>query len=158
MRDCDSQGNIIEILDGISGDIHEFRYRMPTNKERAAYAAKIWRRHRNRMVNCTFDTRLEFGERILIGFKKGTLALGGKPFSSDPKDPDYRADWKKIVIEKAGDLVSHLAQAVFERGGNDISEIDEIDLGDKAGDDRDDVFADMPRILATGGEDDRPLD
>jgi hypothetical protein len=120
MRDLAADKNVIEIIDGISGDVHEISYRIPSNQERVAYGSQLWKREGRRLKDQTYSTRTKFGKRIITGFKKGTLGIGGKPFSSDPKDIDYRADWLDLMCESAGDVVAAVAQSVFERTGQRI--------------------------------------
>jgi hypothetical protein len=35
--------------------------------------------------------------------------------SSDPEDPGYNPEWKKLITNRAPDLIILLAQTVFER-------------------------------------------
>lgn len=117
MRDFAAAKNTVEIRDGLSGDDHEIYYRMPTNEERAAYQNSAFARSGNRLKARLYENRIKFGSRIITGFKKGSLGIGGKPFSSDESDPDYRADWKDLLVQHAGDIVSSVAVTVFESTG-----------------------------------------
>ncbi len=117
MRDFAAERNVLEIRDGTSGDLHEIYYRMPTNEERAAYQNGAFERHGQKLRPRIFENRLKFGVRIITGFKKGTLGVGGKTFSSEPDDPDFRQDWKDLLLRHAGDVVASVSVAVFESTG-----------------------------------------
>lgn len=118
MRDLSTTAiNTIEITDGLTGDVHEIFYRVPTNEERAAYMNGAVQRKGKKIMARLFENRLKFGERIITGFTKGTLGVDGKAFSSDADDPDYRADWKSLLIENAADIVAAVAVSVFEGTG-----------------------------------------
>ncbi len=117
MRDFASERNILDIQDGITGDVHEIFYRMPTNEERAAYQNGAFERRGQKIKSRIFENRLKFGSRIITGFTRGTLGIEGKAFSSDPDDPDFRSDWKDLLVRHAGDIVASVAATVFEATG-----------------------------------------
>ncbi len=117
MRDFTVERNVLEIQDGISGDVHEIYYRMPTNEERATYQNGAFERRGRKLRARIFENRMKFGARIITGFRKGSLGAGGKPFSCEPDDPDFRQDWKDLMIEHAGDIVASVATCVFESTG-----------------------------------------
>ncbi len=117
MRDFAAERNILDIQDGITGDVHEIYYRMPTNEERAAYQNGVFERRGQKLKSRVFENRLKFGSRIISGFTKGTLGIDGKLFSSDPSDPEYRQDWKDLLTRYAGDIVASVAASVFEATG-----------------------------------------
>ncbi|MFZ2447494.1 MAG: hypothetical protein WAW37_14155 [Syntrophobacteraceae bacterium] len=117
MRDFAAERNILDIQDGITGEVHEIRYRMPTNEERAAYHNGVFERRGQKLKSRIFENRLKFGSRIITGFTRGTLGIDGKAFSSDPNDPDYRQDWKDLLVRHAGDIVASVAASVFEATG-----------------------------------------
>lgn len=117
MRDFAAERNILDIQDGITGDVHEIYYRMPTNEERAAYQNGVFERRGQKLKSRVFENRLKFGSRIISGFTKGTLGIDGRLFSADPSDPDYRQDWKDLLVRYAGDIVASVAASVFEATG-----------------------------------------
>lgn len=117
MRDLTTKANVMEIQDGVSGDTHEIYYRMPTNKERAAYSAALFERKGKKVKDNTFPTRLKFGRRICTGFKKGTFGVDGKAFASGQTDHDYRADWAELLEEGSPEVFVALAFQVFEGTG-----------------------------------------
>jgi len=62
---------------------------------------------------CLGETRLKFGLEILTGFEAGDFLVveeGGEV----PLDPERHPDWKERLGEHAPDLVSYLAQQIFE--------------------------------------------
>ncbi len=117
MRDLTAQKNIVEIQDGISGDVHEIHYRMPTVEEIASYQNGLFERRGRKLKNRIFESRLKFGGRIITGFRKGTLGCDGKAFASDAGDPDFRADWKEQLLVNAPDVVAAVAMVAFEGTG-----------------------------------------
>jgi hypothetical protein len=123
MRDLARQ-NVAKINDGVSGDVHEIYYRAPTNEERAAYLNGAVKRSGKKLISKVFETRIRFGTAIITGFKKGTIGIDGKEFSSDPNDPDYREDWKNQLVSQAGDIVAAVAVCAFEATAVDQSEVE----------------------------------
>jgi len=117
MRDLSAQKNIVEIQDGISGDVHEMHYRPPTTEEIAAYQNGLFERRGRKLRSRITENRLKYGARILTGFKKGTFGCDGRPFASDPADPDYREDWKEQLVKNAPDVVCAVALVAFESTG-----------------------------------------
>ena len=115
MRDLTLERNIARVIDGISGDVHEFFYRTPTLTEREAYEkAPVKRKGRKIVFEKMLPRRVKFAKRIVTGFKKGTFGADGKPFSSDPDDPDYRPDWLALIEKMAPECLAAVAQVAFE--------------------------------------------
>lgn len=117
MRDLSADKNILVIKDGISGDEHEIYYRRPTAKEIAEHQARMFERKGKKVVNKVHATRIESGMKIITGFKPGTLGYQGQAFSPYPGDKEYREDWQRLMRELAPDIVSAVAQQVFEGTG-----------------------------------------
>jgi hypothetical protein len=113
MRDLKAK-NVLEIADGISGDIHELHYRTPTNQERAAYRASKYKREGNTVYLMAQEANVEFALAIVEGFKAGTFGIDGEPFSSEPGSVGYREDWKELLAENAPDVLAVLGMQVFE--------------------------------------------
>jgi len=124
MRDVVTENNVIEVQDGMSGDTHEIFYRQPTNKERAAYQAALFKRKGKKVIDCSFETRLRFGRRICTGFTKGTFGAAGKPFASEIGDADYHKDWKKLISDGAPEVFTAMAFQVFEGTGRSSGEME----------------------------------
>ena len=122
MRDLGvSDKNELVINDARSGTELTIYYRNPTNREEALYQAKLVKRKGKKIIVNTYDTRLLFGLRIITGFKEGDFCLDGKEISSDPMSSRFFEHWKDLLKEGAADIVTTLAQAVFEgatTGGN----------------------------------------
>lgn len=117
MRDFAADKNVIEITDGISGDVHEIHVRKPTSKEIALFQAKLFERKGKKIINRAHATRLEFGSEIITGFKPGTLGINGVAISPVASDAGYREDWKDLLVQNAPDIVAAVAQQVFEGTG-----------------------------------------
>lgn len=115
MRDLGTNDrNILTISDARSGTEIELYYRSPTPSEEASFQARFLKRKGNKVVFNSYETRLEFGLKILTGFRDGDFGLDGNGISSDPLSPNYKADWKDIVKTGASDIVTALAMTVFE--------------------------------------------
>jgi len=112
MRDLGVREHTAKVNDGCA--VHEILFRRPTKQEIAAYTTSLFKRQGNKIIQQVHESRMKFGLRIIIGIKKGTLAYEGRPFSSDPNDPDYREDWKVLLEKNAPDIVMAVAQTVFE--------------------------------------------
>ncbi len=97
-----------------------FQYREPTAEERIKYSAKVASLFRNKLPNEEFRfddlsrIQFEFGVEILQGFRAEGIPIN---ISSDPNASDYHPDWKKLVSNRAADLVIALGRHVFESGG-----------------------------------------
>jgi len=117
MRNLNAPYNIAYVRDGVSGDLHELHYRLPTNAERVSYQAGLWVRKGKQLINQALETRLRMGSQLLVGFVKGSIGMDGKPFASDPNDPDYREDWRELLLQYAPDVVAVVALAAFEGTG-----------------------------------------
>lgn len=124
MRDLAAEKNVVEINDGATGDVHEIFYRMPTNEERAAYQNGAFALRGRKLQARIFENRIKFGARVITGFKKGTLGIDGKPFASDANDPEFREDWKDLLVKNAGDIVTSVAALVFEGTGRQAGDMD----------------------------------
>ncbi len=120
MRYLGVQEHIARINDGTA--VHEILFRRPTKQEIAAYTTSLFKRKGNQIIQQVHESRIKFGLRIMLGFVKGTLSYQGKPFSSDPNDPDYRKDWKLLFEKSAPDIVMALAQTIFEGTSVNVGE------------------------------------
>lgn len=115
MRDLKKNDkNTLVINDARSGSEVELYYRNPTPAEEASYQSKLLKRKGNKVIVCSYDTRFDFGLRILTGFREGDFGFDGKPISSEKESPNYKEDWKEIVKAGAPDIVNVLAMTVFE--------------------------------------------
>jgi hypothetical protein len=103
----------LAIRDPVSGSVITLNYRRPTSEERVAYQMSAFRLEGNERRFCLGETRLKFGLEILTGFGAGDFLVpeDGGPV---PLDPGRHPDWKARLAEHAPDLVSYLAQEVFE--------------------------------------------
>jgi hypothetical protein len=127
MRDlARSERNAIAINDAVSGSTLELYYRTPKTSEMAAYQAKFIKRQGKKVLINSFETRLEFGLKIITGFREGDFGVDGKPISSDPSSPNYREDWKRLLKENAADVVTVLAFTVFEGARANDVEVEDL--------------------------------
>lgn len=115
MRDLKSSDkNKLVISDARSGTEIELYYRSPTTQEEAAFQSKLLKRKGNKIVFNSHETRLEFGLKILTGFREGDFGFDGDVISSNPMSSNYTEDWKDRIKTGASDMVSALAMTVFE--------------------------------------------
>lgn len=129
MRELKSNKNILTISDAISGSKIEIYYRIPTASEIQAYMSRLIQRKGNKIKMNIADARLEFGLRILEGFRDGDFGIDGKPISSNPASEYYVDNWKELLKESAPDIIMLLAQTVFE-GSRVAKEIEELEFED----------------------------
>lgn len=126
-----NQVNELRLHDAISNSDILLKYRMPTTAEREGYANESVRRIRNKVKYSIVAAREKYGAKILMGFRDGDFEIDQNgavvPIASDPASPNYRDNWKELVVEHASDLVQTLAYHVFdspsevvEDGGSDL--------------------------------------
>lgn len=107
------QRHVMAIQDPISGSVISLHYRRPTSEERVAYQLSAFRLENGERRFCLGDTRLKFGLQILTGFGAGNFVMTVEG-EDTPLDPARHPDWKERLAIEAPDLVSYLAQQVFE--------------------------------------------
>jgi len=103
----------LAIQDPVSGSVITLYYRRPTSEERVSYQVSAFRLEGGERRFCLGETRLKYGLEILTGFADGDFLLqedGGQV----SLDPARHPDWKERLAAQAPDLVSFLAQQVFE--------------------------------------------
>ena len=103
----------LRIQDPVSGSVITLYYRRPTSEERVAYQLSAFRIEGGERRFCLGETRLKFGLEILTGFEDGAFVIAAEG-GETPLDPSRHPDWKERLAEDAPDLVSYLAQQVFE--------------------------------------------
>ena len=120
------EDHVLKVQDPVSGSVITLNYRRPTSEERVAYQLSAFRIEGGERRFCLGETRLKFGLEILTGFKTGDfwVATEGEEVALDPA---RHPDWKARLAEHAPDLVSYLAQQVFE--GMRVAAPEEKDWG-----------------------------
>lgn len=101
------------VHDPVSGTAVTLYYRRPTSEERVAYQMSAFRLEGGQRRFCLGETRLQFGLAILTGFGAGDF-LVAEEGTEISLDPERHQDWKERLGEHAPDLVSYLAQQIFE--------------------------------------------
>jgi hypothetical protein len=101
------------VHDPVSGSEVTLYYRRPTSEERVAYQVSAFRLEGGQRRFCLGETRLRFGLEILTGFGPGDflVTVNGE---ETPLDPERHPDWQERLRQHAPDLVSYLAQQIFE--------------------------------------------
>lgn len=134
MRELKAKTNTIEVSDPVSGDIHVFTYRNPTNKERIKLQSALIVKSGRKIV-VTADTQgifARFTASILTGFVAGTFAVDGNLISSDPDDQYYYEGWKDLLVEVAPDILAVIGRQLFE-GAKVVPQGLAIEMGDPDG-------------------------
>ncbi len=103
----------LRIQDPVSGSVITLYYRQPTSEERVAYQLSAYQIEGGERRFRLGETRLKFGLEILQGFEAGSFLIQ-EDGRQAPLDPRRHTDWKDQLCEHAPDLVSYLAQQVFE--------------------------------------------
>jgi hypothetical protein len=101
------------VQDPVSGSVITFYYRRPTSEERVAYQLSAFRFEGGERRFRLGETRLKFGILILTGFGEGDFQIREAGVET-VLDPARHPDWQERLAEQAPDLVSYLAQQVFE--------------------------------------------
>jgi hypothetical protein len=104
---------VLAVQDPVSGSVVTLYYRRPTSEERVAYQLSAFRLEGGERRFCLGETRLKFGAEILLGFAAGDF-LVEEEGRRVPLDPARHPDWREQLVAHAPDLVSYLAQQVFE--------------------------------------------
>ena len=107
------QRHMLAIQDPVSGSVINLYYRRPTSEERVAYQLSAFRLEGGERRFCLGETRLKFGLEILTGFGAGDFVMHAEG-EETPLDPTRHPDWKERLACDAPDLLSYLAQQVFE--------------------------------------------
>jgi hypothetical protein len=105
--------HILQVQDPVSGSVITLYYRRPTSEERVAYQLSAFRLEGGERRFCLGETRLKYGLEILTGFGEGDFQIREEGRDA-PLDPVRHPDWRARLAEHAPDLVSYLAQQVFE--------------------------------------------
>lgn len=124
MRDLElTTKNVLRINDAVSGETVEVYYRTPTTSERVGFEKASHQMKKGRFFDKSAETRIEYGLKIMTGIREGDFGVAGVPISSDPANKNYRSDWKDLMKETAGDIISALALTVFQ--GARVDDADE---------------------------------
>jgi hypothetical protein len=103
----------LRVHDPVSSSLITLYYRRPTSEERVAYQLSAYRIEDGERRFCLGETRLKFGLEILTGFAEGDFQVR-EDGREVPLDPARHPDWQARLASEAPDLVSYLAQQVFE--------------------------------------------
>jgi hypothetical protein len=110
------------IFDSATGHEVELTHRLPTTSEEVEFQRRTFKGRGRKgfspedIARNLAEIRIEFGLRIVTGFKDGDFGVDGRPISSNPESPDFYPEWKNLLRDKAPRIVSALAVAVFEGG------------------------------------------
>ena len=127
------EDNQITLKDPVSGAAITFTHRTPTTADRVQYMSRRFRRDGNRLFICQKQAAIEAAAAIITGVSDNSFACGRDqhnnplPLSSDPASPHYRADWKQLLQQMAGDLLYIIGNQLFE-GPPDLDDLATLEL------------------------------
>lgn len=129
MKDDD---NSVTLYDPVDGSEVVFRHRAVTSRDRVRHLTRKYERQGNRLINRHHSACIESALDVLTGIRDGDFVWGISPISSDPASEAYRADWKNLIAEMAGDLLFILGADLFEPKADtsilsDIAVVSEFD-------------------------------
>ena len=110
------------VFDSATGEEVEITHRLPTTQEEIEFQRKTFRKREKKNISPEdiarnlAEIRIDFGLRIVTGFKEGDFGVDGKPISSDPVSTNFYPEWKALLRDKAPRILSALAVGVFEGG------------------------------------------
>ena len=123
-------------------------HREPTTVEIHQYNNEAVRRKGTNVKLRYSKAQFKFGAKILKGIVDGDFSVPGPdkklvPVSSDPASPNYKQDWKALLLKRAPAVVITLGAAIF--GGTEaIDEAEDIDDEDDSEDGKGEV-EDIPK-------------
>ena len=135
MLDLSKQDEVFRkiIFDSATGQEVELSHRLPTAPEEVEFQQRTFRRRNKKNISPEdiarnlAEIRVDFGLRIVTGFKDGDFGVDGKSISSDPGSLNFYPEWKNLLREKAPRILSALAVGVFEGGRVQTPEEEEGD-------------------------------
>ncbi|WP_029896814.1 hypothetical protein [Desulfohalovibrio reitneri] len=116
-----SDEQTIRVVDGLAGCVHELRYSSPSAEARATYAASMYRRQGDRIINRVAQARVEHGRRLVEGFTPGTISDGDEDLT------DTKANTKRLLKARP-DIAAAVARAVFEDAAEAARGMPKIDI------------------------------
>lgn len=104
---------------GENGEIIVFVYQEPNAQDHIERGAKIAAFYRGKSIDevdvkAVMAVQFEYGLKFLKSFRVFGMPIN---ISCDPADSNYREDWKKLIGDRAPDLIISLCQHIFESGG-----------------------------------------
>jgi len=127
-RDLSGGRNELTVQDNRSKSTIVLYYRDPTTKENVAYSNEMYQRKGRKVVTRLGETRQKYGSRILTGFREGDFVKNESgqqiPLSSDKESKFHDPEWKKLLQERASDMIEILAIHVFESPVEESSDIE----------------------------------
>src|SRR3990172_4138175 len=121
------------VFDSATGQEVELLHRLPTTSEEVEFQQRTFRRRDKKSISPEdiarnlAEIRVDFGLRIVTGFKDGDFGVDGKSISSDPGSNNFYPEWNNLLRDKAPRIISALAVAVFEGGRVQTPEEEEGD-------------------------------
>jgi len=147
--------NVAKISYG--GEDVEIYYRNPTSAELAAFRATQVRRKKNKLINNIFAARMEGGRKVMTGIRDGDFEFEGGLISSDPHSPDFRQDWKALLVKHLPVVVEGVGRAAFEAGLDDDDDMEFVTAGfDEDGMDKGLATPDAPEMPAPAAAPETP--
>ena len=148
-RDLSGGRNELTVQDNRSKSTIVLYYRDPTTQENVAYSNEMYQRKGRKVVTRLGETRQKYGSRILTGFREGDFVKieGGQQISlsSDKESKFYDPEWKKLIQERASDMIEILAIHAFESPVEESSEFAEANEDDAEDMEDDETMEDLEK-------------
>mgnify|MGYP003418794251 CR=1 len=114
----------------LNGEEFEFNVREPGTDERLKYLASIARKINGKILSGLeekFKAKYEFGCELITGFPennsdgKPQFQFEEKPVSSDKSSPNYREDWRELILPLFMNPIMIYSTKIFD--GIDVNDI-----------------------------------
>ena len=107
--------NKIEIYDGVGNGVAVFYTRNILPSERVKYLGSLIKKDEKGVTFLDNEVRLQNGSEILTGIEDNYFQDSDGTFiASDKHSPNYKEDWKELIIKHASELVMMVAVQMFE--------------------------------------------
>lgn len=108
----------LTIVDKISGTEIAFYHKRPDYADRIRYHKDFWGStvsENGERKEPDYQKRVEYGLKVMTGFEENKIGdENGKPISSDPKNENYRADWKEFIEQNFPEFAAMVAVQAYE--------------------------------------------
>ena len=114
--------NHTEIFE-LDGTGYEFYVREPETKDRISYLANSIKKSNGKIIGNienVYENKYESGCLLITGFPennsegKPQFEYQGKAVSSDPDSPNYRKDWKELILSNFFNRILLFSTKVYE--------------------------------------------
>src|SRR5512139_483469 len=117
-----SERNLLPVEVVTGGKVVSFKvwYATAKTSQKVAFESERTQFKRGKMQFNSVNPAIRFGLELITEVEDGVLTIDGKPISTNPSNPNYNPDWKKVLgelaiinAELAGVLIA-VATAAFD--------------------------------------------